>query len=108
MIVIRLSPDTQFSAHAARTLSKTLTALAALLICIAAAQAQAQVPDDHPGDPQARVIDGVSNSTVFGLGQSIRITGPVRQGAIVFGGDVIVEGTVDGVLKAIGGSAYHM
>src|SRR5258708_8100344 len=105
MIAIRLSPDTQFSAHAARILSKTITALAALLICIAAAQAQ--VPDDHPGDPQARVIDGVSNSTVFGLGQSIRITGTVRQGAIAFGGDLIVEGTVDGDVAAIGGSVIQ-
>src|SRR5258708_794313 len=101
MIAIRLSPDTQFSAHAARILSKTITALAALLICIAAAQAQ--VPDDHPGDPQARVIDGVSNSTVFGLGQSIRITGTVRQGAIAFGGGGMVEGRGDGDVGAIGG-----
>src|SRR5260370_2690607 len=105
MTAIRLSPDTQFSAHAARTLSKTIPALAALLICIAAAQAQ--VPDDHPGDPQARVIDGVSNSTVFGLGQSIRITGTVRQGAIAFGGDVMVAGTVDGDVAAIGGSVIQ-
>src|SRR5258708_15279880 len=105
MIAIRLSPDTQFSAHAARTLSKTFTALAALLICIAAAQAQ--VPDDHPGDPQARVIDGVSNSTVFGLGQSIRITGTVRQGALAFGGNVIVDGTVDVHRAALPASPIH-
>src|SRR5260370_14310924 len=102
MIAIRLSQDPQFSVNAARTLNKTITALAALLICMVAAQAQA--PNDHPGDPQARVIDGVSNSTVFGLGQSIRITGTVKQGAIAFGGDVIVEGTVDGDVAAIGGS----
>ncbi|HSP63496.1 MAG TPA: polymer-forming cytoskeletal protein [Pyrinomonadaceae bacterium] len=105
MIAIRISPDTQFSANAARTFSKTITALAALLLCLVAAQAQA--PDDHPSDPQARVIDGVSNSTVFGLGQSIRITGTVKQGAIAFGGDVIVEGTVDGDVAAIGGSVIQ-
>src|SRR5216684_4049029 len=105
MIAIRLSQDPQFSVNAARTLNKTITALAALLICMVAAQAQA--PNDHPGDPQARVIDGVSNSTVFGLGQSIRITGTVKQGAFAFGGDVIVEGTVDGDVAAIGGSVIQ-
>src|ERR1700687_4993682 len=105
MIAIRLSRDITFSAHAARVLSKTITAFAALLICVAAALAQA--PDDHPGDPQARVIDGVSNSTVFGLGQSIKITGTVKQGAIAFGGDVVVECTVDGDVAAIGGSVIQ-
>jgi len=84
---------------------KQIASLGVLLLAFVAAQAQA--PDDHPGDPQARVIDGVSNSTVFGLGQSIRITGTVKQGAIAFGGDVIVEGTVDGDVAAIGGSVIQ-
>ena len=64
-------------------------------------------PAEHPGDPQARVIDGVSNTTVFGMGQSIRITGTVKEGAIAFGGDVIVEGSVDGDVAAIGGSVVQ-
>ncbi len=84
---------------------KQIASLSVLLLAFVAAQAQA--PIDHPSDPQARVIDGVSNSTVFGLGQSIRITGTVRQGAIAFGGDVIVEGTVDGDVAAIGGSVIQ-
>ncbi len=84
---------------------KQVTSMGVLLLAFSAAQAQA--PNDHPGDPQARVIDGVSNSTVFGLGQSIRITGTVKQGAIAFGGDVIVEGTVDGDVAAIGGSVIQ-
>src|SRR6266513_4637121 len=70
--------------------------------------APAQIPtDEFPTDSNARVIDGVSNSTVFGLGQSIRITGSVKEGAIAFGGDVIVEGTVDGDVAAIGGSVIQ-
>lgn len=105
MIAIRLSPNIQFSANAARVLSKTVTVFASLLICVVAALAQA--PADHPDDPQARTIDGVSNSTVFGLGQSIKITGTVKQGAIAFGGDVIVEGTVEGDVAAIGGSVIQ-
>src|SRR5437660_6200694 len=78
----------------------------ALLFTFVAIQAQT-APGEHPGDPAARVIEGVSNSTVFGLGQSIRITGTVKEGAIAFGGDVIVEGAVDGDVAAIGGSVIQ-
>src|SRR5712664_990547 len=103
MIAIPFSQETQFSARTAQILCKIIPLLGALLVWMIVAQAQA-APDEHPGDPQARVIDGVVNSTVFGLGQSIRITGSVKEGAIAFGGDVIVEGTVDGDVAAIGGS----
>jgi hypothetical protein len=60
-----------------------------------------------PNDPNARVIEGVNNTTVFGMGQSIRITGTVKEGAIAFGGDVIVEGSVEGDVAAIGGSVIQ-
>lgn len=106
MIANRLSPEIQISACAAQAFRKTIALLGALLVCIVVVQAQA-VPDEHPGDPQARVIDGVVNNTVFGLGQSIRITGTVKEGAIAFGGDVIVEGSVDGDVAAIGGSVIQ-
>jgi hypothetical protein len=106
MIANRLSPEIQISACAAQAFRKTIALIGALLVWIAVAQAQT-VSDDHPGDPQARVIDGVVNNTVFGLGQSIRITGTVKEGAIAFGGDVIVEGSVDGDVAAIGGSVIQ-
>jgi len=60
-----------------------------------------------PSDPNARVIEGVNNTTVFGMGQSIRITGTVKEGAMAFGGDVIVEGTVEGDVASIGGSVIQ-
>ena len=41
------------------------------------------------------------------MGQSIRITGTVKEGAIAFGGDVIVEGTVEGDVASIGGSVVQ-
>src|SRR4030095_7478936 len=85
---------------------KGLAVLGALLVCLIAIQAQPATPE-HPGDPSARVIEGVNNTTVFGMGQSIRITGTVKEGAIAFGGDVIVEGTVDGDVAAIGGSVIQ-
>jgi hypothetical protein len=106
MIANRLSPEIQISACAAQAFRKTIALLGALLVCLVVVQAQA-VPDEHPDDPSARVIDGVVNNTVFGLGRSIRITGTVKEGAIAFGGDVIVEGSVDGDVAAIGGSVIQ-
>jgi hypothetical protein len=53
------------------------------------------------------VISGLTDSTVFGMGKTLRITGTVTQGAIAFGGDVIVEGTVEGDVAAIGGSVIQ-
>src|SRR6202171_3297852 len=106
MIAKRLSPENQIDACVAQGFCKTIALLGALLVWIVVAQGQV-VPADHPGDPQARVIEGVVNTTVFGLGQSIRITGTVKEGAIAFGGDVIVEGSVDGDVAAIGGSVIQ-
>lgn len=69
--------------------------------------ANGQTATDPPPDPNARIIEGVNNGTVFGMGQSIRITGTVKEGAIAFGGDVIVEGTVEGDVASIGGSVVQ-
>src|ERR1700681_1873384 len=101
-----LYQENQISACAVRAFCKTIALLGAVLVWIVVAQGQV-VPTDHPDDPQARVIDGVVNNTVFGLGQSIRITGSVKEGAIAFGGDVIVDGSVDGDVAAIGGSVIQ-
>lgn len=106
MIAAEFSPEIQSNACAARLFRKAIILIGTLLVWIVAGQAQV-APDNHPGDPQARVIEGVSNTTVFGLGQSIRITGSVKEGAIAFGGDVIVEGSVDGDVAAIGGSVIQ-
>ncbi len=106
MIANQLSQETQFSAGTAQIFCKIMALLGALLVSMIVAHAQA-ASDQHPGDPEAKVIDGVVNSTVFGLGQSIRITGSVKEGAIAFGGDVIVEGSVDGDVAAIGGSVIQ-
>ena len=53
------------------------------------------------------IVDGTNDGTVFGLGNSIRITGTVKQGAIALGGDVIVEGVVEGDVATIGGSVIQ-
>src|SRR5258708_36714592 len=106
MIANQFSPDTQLSAPTAQILRKTIALFAALLVWMIVAHAQV-ASEEHPGDPQAKVIDGVVSTTVFGMGQSIRITGSVKEGAIAFGGDVIVEGSVEGDVAAIGGSVIQ-
>src|SRR2546423_10251897 len=106
MTAATIAPSSQITSSAPQAIWKLFIATAAVFILVAAAYAQ-PTPAEHPGDPQARVIDGVSKTTVFGMGQSIRITGTVKEGAIAFGGDVIVEGSVDGDVAAIGGSVVQ-
>ena len=53
------------------------------------------------------VVNGTYDGTVFGMGQSVRITGTVTKGAISLGGDVIVEGVVEGDVATIGGSVIQ-
>jgi hypothetical protein len=54
------------------------------------------------------LVNTVIDSTVFGVGNSVRITGTVKQGAMSLGGDVIVEGVVEGDVAAIGGSVIQL
>jgi hypothetical protein len=58
-------------------------------------------------DEKVVLIEGMNDSTVFGVGHSVRITGTVKQGAMAFGGDVIVEGVVEGDVATIGGSVIQ-
>src|SRR6185436_4228449 len=101
-----LSESTFKISAAAQNCHRLIALVAAFLVLVISGHAQ-PASEAHPGDPQARVIDGVVNTTVFGLGQSIRITGSVKEGAIAFGGDVIVEGSVEGDVAAIGGSVIQ-
>lgn len=54
------------------------------------------------------VVNGVTDSTVFGIGNSVKITGIVKQGAMSLGGDVIVEGEVEGDVATIGGDVIQL
>ena len=73
-----------------------------LLLLGAASVVSAQSADD-----KVVVVDGTNEGTVFGVGNSLRITGTVKQGAMSFGGDVIVEGVVEGDVATIGGSVIQ-
>jgi hypothetical protein len=52
------------------------------------------------------VISGANEGPVVGLGKSIKITGSAQE-AVSLGGDVIVEGVVDGDVAAVGGSVIQ-
>ncbi len=83
-------------------------ALAAwILILVGTASAQGSSAAGS-SDQKVVVVNGVTNSTVFGLGESVIITGTVKQGAMSFGGDVIVAGEVEGDVAAIGGSVIQL
>jgi len=69
-----------------------------LLVGVASAQ-------DGTGD-NVELVNGNNASIVRGLGKSIRITGTAKE-AISLGGDVIVEGEVQGDVAAIGGSVIQ-
>ena len=73
-----------------------------LLLVGAASAVSAQSADD-----KVVLVDGTNEGTVFGVGNSLRITGTVKQGAMSFGGDVIVEGVVEGDVATIGGSVIQ-
>lgn len=77
-----------------------------LMVLVGAVHAQSSSANETTSESEI-VISGVTDSTVFGMGNTVRITGTVTQGAIAFGGDVIVEGTVDGDVAAIGGSVIQ-
>ena len=76
------------------------------LVFVGAVHAQSSAAEGKPSESEI-VISEVTDSTVFGMGNTVRITGTVKQGAIAFGGDVIVEGTVEGDVAAIGGSVIQ-
>jgi len=91
-------------------LLSSLLRVVALLIwagCMIVA-AQAQTPyEPIPGD-SPYVAEGVSDTMVYSIGQSLRVNGTAKNGAFALGGDVIVQGTVDGDVAAVGGSVIQL
>jgi hypothetical protein len=64
-------------------------------------------PTNAPADAEELVIDGPYEGDVFGLGQMVRVRGDVKHGVIAFGGDVVIEGRVEGDVATIGGSIFQ-
>lgn len=67
----------------------------------------AQTSPTQTSEEKIVLVNGVTDSTVFGIGSSVRVTGTVKQGAMSFGGDVIVEGVVEGDVATIGGNVIQ-
>ena len=91
-----------------RFISRAGTLLFSVLLMFVAIDAQVAPAAQPTDDPY--LVDGISDTMAYGLGRSIKITGTVKNsgGAIALGGDVIVEGTVDGDVAAIGGSVIQL
>ena len=81
--------------------------LVALFVWVLLLVGAATVVSAQSADDKVVLVDGTNEGTVFGVGQSLKITGTVKQGAMSFGGDVIVEGVVEGDVATIGGSVIQ-
>lgn len=90
------------------TLLKGLALLSGIFLMFAAVQAQTGY-EPTPGDEPV-VVEGVSETTAYSMGRSLRINGTIKapNGAIALGGDVIVQGIVEGDVAAIGGSVIQL
>lgn len=81
-------------------LNRLFAALAWVLLLVGVATAQ------NATDDKVEVVSGANQTKAYGLGNSVRITGHVKE-AMSLGGDVIVEGVVDGDVATIGGSVIQ-
>ncbi|HEX9629976.1 MAG TPA: hypothetical protein VF961_08145, partial [Pyrinomonadaceae bacterium] len=62
---------------------------------------QAQNPPVPQPTDSPYIVDGVSDTIVYAVGHSLQINGTVKNGAIALGGDLIVQGVVEGDVAAI-------
>lgn len=89
-----------------RAASRVVATIFALLVMVIAINAQSPA-ETLPDTTMPLVVNGVSESDVFGWGQSVLVRGTVKRGVMAFGGDVIVEGIVEGDVATIGGSVIQ-
>lgn len=105
-IVNQASQQRSIDLSFARAMWTGVAALFALFLMVVAVQAEGSdgtLPDSTP----PLVVEGISESDVFGWGQSVLVRGTIRQGVMAFGGDVIVEGVVEGDVATVGGSVVQ-
>jgi len=74
-----------------------------MVICVHASEIEGTLPDNTA----PLIVDGTSDSDVFGWGQSVVVRGTVKHGVMAFGGDVVIEGVVEGDVATIGGSVVQ-
>jgi hypothetical protein len=95
------SPQVTFSKLNTRAFTKVVLTLVILLVVALVCHAQESKPADE------LVVEGNHAGDVFGLGRNVRVRGDVR-GVIAFGGDVVIEGRVEGDAAAVGGSVIQL
>lgn len=93
----------EISLPSTKPLMKLLVVVSCFLFLAIIAQAQHST-DTFKDDKPPYIVEGISESDVIAVGQSVVIKGTVKKGAVALGGDVIVEGVVEGDVAAIGGS----
>jgi hypothetical protein len=119
-IIIRGTRPRARPASAGASLINVAAAFMLLLLAAVVASAQGEAPAPTQSAPaqtvsqalhqalahrtDEMVVDGEQAGDVFGIGRSVRVRGTVKQGVIAFGGDVIVEGRVEGDVATVGGS----
>ena len=86
-------------------ITRLFALIAWLLVLMTAVYAQTSTPST--AQEKVVLVNGVTDSTVFGIGSSVHVTGTVKQGAMSLGGDVIVEGVVEGDVASIGGDVIQ-
>jgi hypothetical protein len=89
-----------------RTLGNVVGLLICMVFMIAAVAAQ-EPYQAKPGD-SPYVVEGTSDTIVYSVGRSLRINGAAKNGAFALGGDVIVQGVVEGDVASVGGSVIQL
>ena len=108
MVITRAQANFQ-TPQLPQSLRKSLPArLVALVIWLLVLASAVYAQGSATTEEKEVLVNGTTDSTVFGIGNSVRIRGTVKQGAMSFGGDVIVEGVVEGDVATIGGSVIQM
>lgn len=98
-------PEKVFAIPPSTPFLKFSLLLIAFLFLLGVAAGQS-LPHAKPAESPI-VVEGVSDTTAYSIGSSLRINGTVK-GAIALGGDVIVQGIVEGDVAAIGGSVIQL
>jgi hypothetical protein len=97
MVTYLSIPSSQYSLNKL-DLNRLFGLLLLVLVLVGVASAQ--------NAKETLVISGKNEGPVVAVGKSVRITGSTQE-AVSLGGDVIVEGVVDGDVAAVGGSVIQ-
>jgi hypothetical protein len=82
-------------------------AIAIWIACMIAAVSGQTTSGPIPGE-SPYVVEGINDTIVYSVGHSLQINGSARNGAFALGGDIIVQGIVEGDVAAVGGSVIQL